>query len=171
TPVSLTYSTDEFNKIKEDLAKYQNENQRLNNVLLKLDQNNGKQLGDTNYNSVIFNFPKQFQTTLFKRMYNLLDETGKKNIIDMLIQDLKHRNNDVKRVVLKILCEMREEKVYDAFLGLLQDEDWVIRYNGIKALTNFGFESKTFKDLLKKLTTDMDIDVRELAVKVLESMA
>lgn len=171
TPVSLTYTTDEFNKLKEELSRYQNENERLNNTLLELDHSNRNQRNETDYKSVVFNFPKQFQISLFKRMYNLLNDIDKRAILDTLIKGLNNSNNDVKRAVLKILCEMRDEKVYDVFFDLLHDEDWVVRYKVIKALTNFGFEDKVFKDLLKKLTKDMDVDVRELAMKVLADMS
>ena len=171
TPVSLTYITDEFNNLKEELSRYQNENQRLNNILLELDHNNRSELSEDDYTSVIFNFPKEFQILLFKRMYNLLDDIDKKVVINSLIKDLDNRNNDVKRVVLKILSGIRDEKVYEVFIDLLHDEDWVIRFKAIKALTNFGFNNKGFKDLLKKLIKDTDIDVRELALKVLGDMA
>jgi hypothetical protein len=171
TPVSLTYTTDEFNNLKEELSRYQNENEKLNNIILEFNQNNRRLPSEVVTNSVVFNFPKQFQISLFKRMYNLLDDKNKRFIIDTLIKDLNNGNNDVKRVILKILCEMREEKVYEVFFGLLHDEDWVVRYHVIKALNNFGFDNKNFKDLLKKLTRDIDIDVRELAMKVLGDMA
>jgi len=171
TPVSLTYTTDEFNNLKEELSRYQDEDKRLKNILTELDPGTLSESSENEYTSVIFNFPKQFQISLFKRMYNLLDETDKKAVINTLIKDLDNRNNDVKRAVLKILGEIRDEKVYEAFLDLLHDEDWVIRYNVIKALTNFGFDNKNFRDLLKKLTRDMDIDVRELAMKVLEEIS
>ena len=171
TPVSLTYTTDEFNKLKEELTRYQNENERLNNNLLELDQGNRSQQNETDSQSVVFNFPRKFQISLFKKMYLLLNDNDKREIIDTLIKDLNNSNNDVKRAVLKILCEMRDEKVYEVFFNLLHDEDWVIRYKGIKALTNFGFDNKDFKILLKKLTKDMDVDVRELAMKVLAEMS
>ena len=104
-------------------------------------------------------------------MYLLLNDNDKREIIDTLIKDLNNSNYDVKRAVLKILCEMRDEKVYDVFFDLLHDEDWVVRYNVIKALRNFGFDNNDFKGLLKKLTKDMDVDVRELAMKVLAEMS
>jgi len=171
TPVSLTYTTDEFNKLKEELTRYQNENEKLNNNLLELDQGNRSQQNETDSQSVVFNFPRKFQISLFKKMYLLLNDTDKKEIINTLIKDLNNSNNDVKRAVLKILCEMRDEKVYEVFFNLLHDEDWVIRYKGIKALTNFGFDNKDFKVLLKGLTKDIDVDVRELAMKVLAEMS
>lgn len=171
TPVNLTHTTDEFNNLKEEVSKYQDENQRLNNIILELDQNHPKQLSKNDYKSVIFHFPQQFQISLFQKMYNLLDDIDKKTIINSLIKDLNSKNNDVKRAILKILRELRDEKVYKVFLDLLHDEDWVIRYNVIKALTNFGFDNKAFKDLLEKLTKDTDIDVRELAMKVLETVS
>ncbi|MBY8985501.1 MAG: HEAT repeat domain-containing protein [Candidatus Lokiarchaeota archaeon] len=171
TPVNQTHTTDEFNNLKEEILKYQDENQRLNNNILELDQNHPKQLSKNDYKSVIFHFPQEFQISLFQKMYNLLDDIDKKTIINSLIKDLNSKNNDVKRAILKILRELRDEKVYKVFLDLLHDEDWVIRYNVIKALTNFGFDNKAFRDLLKKLTKDSDIDVRELAMKVLETIS
>ena len=171
TPVNLTHTTDEFNNLKEEISKYQDENQRLNNIILELDQSQPKQLSKNDYKSVIFHFPQQFQISLFQKMYNLLDDIDKKTIINSLIKDLNSKNNDVKRAILKILRELRDEKVYKVFIDLLHDEDWVIRYNVIKALTNFGFDNKAFKDLLEKLTKDTDIDVRELAMKVLETIS
>jgi hypothetical protein len=143
----------------------------LNNNLLELDQGNRSQQNETDSQSVVFNFPRKFQISLFKKMYLLLNDTDKKEIINTLIKDLNNSNNDVKRAVLKILCEMRDEKVYEVFFNLLHDEDWVIRYKGIKALTNFGFDNKDFKVLLKGLTKDIDVDVRELAMKVLAEMS
>ncbi len=73
----------------------------------------------------------------------------------------------MKRAALKILCEIKDTKVYDAFFDLLNDKNWLIRYDIIKALTKFGFESTEFKNSLKKLSKDRDVDVRELAIKVL----
>ena len=171
TPVSLTYTTEEFNNLKGELSRYQNENKRLNNILLELDHSHTSHPSENQYKSVVFNFPTQFQIALFKRMYNLLDETNKRATVNALIKDLNNSNNEVKRAILKILGEIRHERVYDAFLDLLHDEDWVIRYNVIKALTKFGFDDEAFRDLLKKLTTDIDIDVRELAMKVLVEMS
>jgi len=168
---SQPYPTDELNKLKEELSRYQYENQRLNNILLELNHSNKSRLSENDDKSVVFNFPNQFQITLFKRLYNLLDDIDKKAVINSLIKDLDNRNHDVKRVVLKILSGIRDEKVYEAFFDLLHDEDWVIRYKAIKTLTNFGFDNKGFKDLLKKLISDTDVDVRELALKVLGDMA
>ncbi|MFX1455919.1 MAG: HEAT repeat domain-containing protein [Promethearchaeota archaeon] len=170
TSVSLTYTTDEFNNLKEELTRYQNEYRRLQETLLELNQREVSPTKKEMYDSVVFNYPKQFQISLFNRMFNLLNESDKNFIINSLIKDLDTKNNDVKRAVLKILCEIREEKVHKAFLELLQDEDWVIRFNVIKALTNFGFDNPVFRDVLKKLTKDTDVDVRELALKVLEEL-
>ncbi|MHA2036333.1 MAG: HEAT repeat domain-containing protein [Promethearchaeota archaeon] len=171
TPVSLSYTTDEFNSLKEELTRYQNENQRLNNILQELNQSQTSKPSKGEYQSVIFNFPNQFQISLFIKMYDLLIELDKKKVIDALIKELGSKNVDVKRAVLKILGEIRDDKVYDAFLKLLHDEDWVIRYNVIKTLTKFGFENQVFRDLLQKLTKDIDIDVRELATKVLDDIS
>ncbi|MHA1987767.1 MAG: HEAT repeat domain-containing protein [Promethearchaeota archaeon] len=171
TPVSLTYTTDEFNKLKEELTRYQSENEMLSNNLLELEHSKKGQQNETDPQSVVFNFPRKFQISLFKKMYLLLNDTDRREILDTLINNLNNSNNDVKRAVLKILCEMKDEKVYEVFFNLLHDEDWVVRYKGIKALTNFGFDNKDFKVLLKKLTKDIDVDVRELAMKVLAEMS
>ncbi|MFW9824245.1 MAG: HEAT repeat domain-containing protein [Candidatus Thorarchaeota archaeon] len=165
------YTTNEFNNLKEELKRYQNEIQKLKNNLFELEQKTTIPYEKEVYNTVVFNYPKHYQISLFNRMFKLLNETDKNIVVNSLIKDLESKNNDVKRVVLKILCEIKEEKVFKTFLELLHDKDWVIRFNVIKALNNFGFDSSVFKDSLKKLTKDTDIDVRELAVKVLEDLA
>lgn len=159
---------EEYDNIKNKLLKYQEENQRLNNILLELDHTHASPSDQKRkIYPVAFNFPREFQISLFMRMYNLLNDDNRNTVIDILINDLYGKNNDVKRAALKILCEIKDTKVYDAFFDLLNDKNWLIRYDIIKALTKFGFESTEFKNSLKKLSKDRDVDVRELAIKVL----
>ncbi|MHA2006779.1 MAG: HEAT repeat domain-containing protein [Promethearchaeota archaeon] len=170
--LEFTKIREEYEEIKTEIIKIQEENQRLNSTLIELNhaQVNQPKINEEIY-PVVFNFPREFQTSLFKKMYDLLDYDNRRSIVDNLIENLNSRNNDVKRVTLKILCEIKDSKVYDAFFTLLHDKDWVIRYNIIKALTNFGFDTEEFKSSLEELSTDSDIDVRELAVKVLDEFS
>ena len=163
---------EQYENTKSELLKYQQENELLNNKLSELESHNIELIDiESSTNSIAYDFPEHFQIALFKRMYKLLDDKNKKSVINTLIKDLNSKNNEIKRSAIKILSEIKDKKVYDAFLKLIHDEDWLIRYNLIKALSKFDFESEEFKELLKKLLKDSDVDVRELAVKMLNEIS
>jgi len=75
--------------------------------------------------------PNQLQLSLFNRMYHLFDKNSKKTVINLLIQDLKSKNSEIKRNAIKILGHIRYKKVYDALFELINDKDWIVRYNVI----------------------------------------
>ena len=163
---------EQYDNTKSELLKYQKENELLNNKLSELESHNVELIDiESSTNSIAYDFPEHFQIALFKRMYKLLDDNNKKSVINTLIKDLNSKNNEIKRSAIKILSEIKDKKVYDAFLKLIHDEDWLIRYNLIKALSKFDFESEEFKELLKKHLKDSDVDVRELAVKMLNEIS
>jgi chromosome segregation ATPase len=163
---------EEYDQVKSELLNYQTENEELNKKLVEINSNQTeitKRYIPTS--SVAYDFPNHFQISLFKRMYKLLDDNNKKAVINTLINDLNSKNNEVKRTAIRILSEIRDKKVYETFLELIHDEDWIIRYNLIKALSKFNFKTEEFKELLKKLSKDADVDVRELAVKRLSEIS
>ena len=157
---------------KKEMVEYQRENIVLNpnltdSKLIEIEPIDDNIISD----SVIFNFPKQFQISLFTRMYTLLDDTKKKSVINSLIKDLNSNNYEIRRAALKILSGIKDKKVYDAFLHLVNDDDWLIRYNTIKALNQFDLANDGFKELLETLSTDKDVDVRELVAKILQEIS
>ncbi len=163
---------EQYENVKSELLKYQEENELLNNKLSELESHNIELIDiESSTNSIAYDFPEHFQISLFKRMYKLLDDNNKKGVINTLIKDLNSKNNEIKRSAIKILSEIKDKKVYDAFLELIHDDDWLIRYNLIKALSKFDFESEEFKELLKRLSKDADVDVRELAVKMFNEIS
>jgi len=163
---------EQYDNTKSELLKYQKENELLNNKLSELESHNIELIDiESSTNSIAYDFPEHFQISLFKRMYKLLDDNNKKAVINTLIKDLNSKNNEIKRSAIKILSEIKDKKVYDAFLELIHDDDWLIRYNLIKALNKFDFESEEFKELLKRLSKDADVDVRELAVKTFNEIS
>ena len=158
--------------LKNEMLEYQKKSIVLNPDLtdskpIKIEPIDDKIISD----SVIFNFPKQFQISLFTRMYTLLDDTKKNSVINSLIKDLNSNNYEIKRAALKILSVIKDKRVYDAFLNLVHDEDWLIRYNTIKALNQFDLAGDGFKELLETLSTDKDVDVRELVAKILQEIS
>jgi chromosome segregation ATPase len=163
---------EEYDDMKSTLLELERENEELNKKLLELNLNKVEIIeNDTPSSSVVFNFPNHFQISLFKRMYNLLDDNNKEAVINTLINDLNSKNGEVKRTAIRILSEIKDKKVYETFLELIHDEDWLIRYNLIKALSKFDSETEEFKDLLKTLSKDSDVDVRELAAKMLSEIS
>jgi len=163
---------DQYENAKTELLKYQKENELLKKELSELETHNIELIDiESSTNLIAYDFPEHFQIALFKRMYKLLDDNNKESVINTLIKDLNSKNNEIKRSAIKILSEIKDKKVYDAFLKLIHDEDWLIRFILIKALSKFGFESEGFKELLKELSKDADVDVRELAVKTFNEIS
>jgi len=163
---------DQYESTKTELLKYQKENELLKKELSELETHNIELIDiESSTNLIAYDFPEHFQIALFKRMYKLLDDNNKESVINTLIKDLNSKNNEIKRSAIKILSEIKDKKVYDAFLKLIHDEDWLIRFILIKALSKFGFESEGFKELLKELSKDADVDVRELAVKTFNEIS
>ncbi|MFX1344552.1 MAG: HEAT repeat domain-containing protein [Promethearchaeota archaeon] len=173
TEEALEYAKmrDQYENTKSELLKYQEENTLLKNYLSKLETQNNKLIDiKKSTKSIAYDFPEHFQISLFKRMYSLLDDNEKQVVINGLIKDLNNKNNQIRRTSIKLLSEIKDKRVYDTFLELIHDEDWLIRYNLIKALSKFDFESEEFRELLKNLLKDSDVDVRELAAKMLNEI-
>ncbi|MFX1277914.1 MAG: HEAT repeat domain-containing protein [Promethearchaeota archaeon] len=163
---------EDYQQLKSDLQEFQEKNEYLNSKIIELEKSQPYLTEkDTTTHSIAYDFPNHFQFSLFKRMYKLLDDSNKEIVINTLINDLNSNNNDIKINAIRILSEIKDKKVYETFLKLIHDEDWLTRYNLIKALRKFNFETEEFKDLLKKLTKDADVDVRELAVKMLNEIS
>ncbi|TFG25647.1 MAG: hypothetical protein EU529_00105 [Promethearchaeota archaeon] len=144
------------------------ENERLNNLILEL-KNNKPSL---EYN-VIANqcAPKYYQSMLFMRLFSSLEKYKKELIIDSLIQDLLNSQNlDMKRFIIDILSEMKEErKVRETLIEMINSENWLIKLHLVKALSKF--EAKEIKEPLKQLLNDPDLDVREAVQKVLKKIS
>ncbi|MFX1316123.1 MAG: HEAT repeat domain-containing protein [Promethearchaeota archaeon] len=163
-------SKKELEEIKIKLSNLQKENDKLNQLL--------KERKISTISNQIYqqlkvppNFPKLYQISLFQKMYQLLDDTSKETVIEFLIKDLNSKNNEVKRITIEILSEIKDKKVYNAFLKLIHDSDWLIRYNLIKAIRKSEEKGDELKDLLKELSNDADVDVRELAEKTLKEIS
>jgi len=144
------------------------ENERLNNLILKL-KNNKISL---DYNFIANQCaPKYYQSMLFMRLFNSLDKYKKELIIDSLIQDLVNsRNLEIKRYIIDILSEIKEERrVRDTLIEMINSEDWLIKLHLVKALSKF--EAKEIKEPLKQLLNDPDFDVREAVKKLLKKIS
>jgi len=108
---------------------------------------------------------ENFPPTLFFKMYKDLTNDSKDMIIAQLIDDLSKSNRDLRTYAIKVLSFIKGPKVFDAFKGLVKDNDWIVKLYLIKALQNFENIEKV--DILKELKTDDDLDVREAAVEML----
>ncbi len=170
-------------KIEEFLKKVSEGDEELENLNVKLQkiENANKQLSDlivelkvreeqlfNNVEPVIT--PDQivfedFPPTLFFKMYKQLTNDSKDMIIAQLVEDLSKSNRDLRTYAIKVLSFIKGPKVFNAFKGLVKDDDWIVKLYLIKALRNFENNEKV--DMLKELQKDKDIDVREAAIKML----
>lgn len=163
---------EEFDNLKSELVKYQQENTKLNEELSEWKKKSENLESIKVYStSIPQGMPKKMKHTLFTRMYRLLDENNRNKVIEFLIQDLKSKNSETKSTAIKVLSQIKNDKVYNAFLEIIDDQDWLVRYNLIKAINQYENKSDQFKNLLKKLSKDVDVDVRELAIKILNNLS
>ncbi|MFW9988069.1 MAG: HEAT repeat domain-containing protein [Candidatus Odinarchaeota archaeon] len=160
---------DNFDITEAELLKQKNENQNLKDIINELKTNMiiYKQKTEIEIPK-IKNLSKHMEKSLFFRMYILLDEYNKHKVINYLIEDLKTGNYQVKRNSIKILSVLKNKKVYDTFLKMINDKDWIIRYFIIKALSTFEDKNNELKYIFKGFLNDADVDVRELAIKILK---
>ena len=116
--------------------------------------------------NVHLNLPKSYQAHLFTTMLENLDTENKEKVISSLIQDLKnHENFEIKRNAMSILCHINSEKVNNAFANLIYDDNWLVRFYLVKIVSNT--RNPELKKLLKELANDIDIDVREVANRMI----
>ncbi len=163
---------EDFDELKSKLHEYQQENEKLNEKVIELEKENKNIETVKVFNtSIPKGVPKKIKHTLFNRMYRLLDDVNRQKVVDSLIRDLRSKNSETKSNAIKILSQIKNDKIYNAFLEIIDDEDWIVRYNLIKALHKFENKSNEFKVLLNKLTKDTDVDVRELAGKILNNLS
>ena len=166
--LELKNSINEFSERKLSIESLEADNINLNNVISELIQN---QTQLVNYNlSSDQSLPKYYQTNLFMRIFNILDNPKKDLIIRTLIQDLiTTLNNDIKRSVINLLSSIKDKRIYDALLKMIHDEDWLIRLYIIKTLYKFDVNEikDHFTEPLKALLKDKDSDVRDAASRIL----
>ena len=172
--------TDENKAYLLDINKFKNKIRTLKKTLKdNVNESNYKQIYNQNVklkkilqikkNELSVNQCKSitFEKILFKKIYNLLDEEKKIFLIDFLMTGLiKTKNNDIKRYIIEILSEFKnDEKICKSLINMLDSEDWLNKLYIIRALGKF--EKKFIKDTMEKLLNDTDLDVREAAKKIL----
>lgn len=166
--LELKNSINEFSERKLSIESLEADNINLNNVISELIQN---QTQLVNYNlSSDQSLPKYYQTNLFMRIFNILDNPKKDLIIRTLIQDLiTTPNNDIKRSVINLLSSIKDNRIYDALIKMINNEDWLIRLYIIKTLYKFDVNEikDHFTEPLKALLKDKDSDVRDAASRIL----
>ena len=166
--IELKKSIDELNKNKINIERLKEDNINLNNVISELIQNQTQLM---NYNlDEDYCLPKSYQSTLFMRLFTILENHKKDMIIQSLIQDLINtKNNDIKRSIINLLSGLKDIRVFDALKKVIHDDDWLIRLYIIRSLYKFETNDiKThFTESLKQLRNDKDSDVREASRKLL----
>ncbi len=160
---------DDLTQLKDELLEYQKQSLVLNVMAPEFNdikpelEESGKDIKDPE----VYTIPQKIPLSLFYRIYNLLDEGQKKLVRSILLEDLNSDYREVKRDAIKILSHLPDIEIYEAFTEMIHDKDWIVRLYIIKALSKFENKHEDLIDLMKELSKDADVDVRELAVKVL----
>jgi len=163
---------DDLTQLKEELLEYQKQSLVLN--VMEPEFNDIKPELEESEKVIqepdVYTIPQKIPVSLFYRIYNLLNERQKNLVRDILLDDLNSDYRDVKRDAIKILSQIKDIEIYKAFTEMVHDKDWIVRLYVIKALSKFENKHEELIDLMKELSKDADVDVRELAVKVLYSI-
>jgi chromosome segregation ATPase len=157
---------EEFEILNVKFQKIENANKQLSDLIVELKVREEQVFDNVEPvitpNQIAF---ENFPPTLFFKMYKELNNDSKDVIIAQLIDDLSRSNRDLRTYAIKVLSFIKGPKVFDAFKGLVKDNDWIVKLYLIKALQNFENIEKV--DMLKELQKDDDLDVREAAVEML----
>jgi len=162
----ITERDEELENLNGKFQKIENANKQLSDLIVELKVREDQVIDNikpiiTHDQNVFENFPPTF----FFKMYKQLTDDSKDLILAQLIEDLSNNNRDLRTYAIKVLSFIKGPKVFDAFKGLIFDDDWIVKLYLIKALENF--ESIEKVDMLKELQKDKDIDVREAAIEML----
>ena len=165
----------EFSKMKEKIENLERKlitSQKLNEELSIIINDLEKKPLDNEIEqkNIEQDLPKKLSASLFYRMFLLLDKNQKLKIIGSLIQDMRNSDQEIKRNAINILTTIKDNNVFNALIEMLEDKDWLVRYSIIKALSKYETKKEELKPVLARLTKDIDVDVRELAVRILEEI-
>ena len=162
-----------YKELEENSKRLKEENVRLNNSISELKKTLSESKTQTKIEFQANRYvPKSYQKIIFIRLFNVLDKIKREIIIESLIQDLINveSSSDVKRYIVDILSEFKEEKkVCDTLIEIVNKEDWITKLYIIKALSNF--DRNIVKNVLEKLCKDADFDVREAARRFLGNIS
>jgi len=163
---NISERDEELENLNVKFQKIENANKQLSDLIVELKVREDQVFDNVEPvktpDQIVF---ENFPPTLFFKMYKQLTNGSKDMIVGQLIEDLSSNNRDSRTYAIKVLSFIKGPKVFDAFKGLVKDQDWIVKLYLIKALQNFENIEKV--DMLKELQIDKDIDVREAAIEML----
>ncbi|MBY9005210.1 MAG: HEAT repeat domain-containing protein [Candidatus Lokiarchaeota archaeon] len=108
------------------------------------------------------NLPKYYQLLFLETLFSNITESNRNAIIDSLVRNLRSTNSDIRRFAIKILRNIKTQKIFDVLKDLVDDKEWLIRYYTIKALSEFE-QIESLDKIMTEILKDNDTDVRQLA--------
>jgi chromosome segregation ATPase len=131
--------------------------------------NSGEISGGKKLTLNVKNVPQYYQKGLIEYMFEIMNANNKQDVIDFLIQNLDAENPQIRRFTVKILSKIKTNKVFNALIDNISDNDWLVRYYLVKALKSFP-EFDGVKRVLREYLNDKDVDVREAAKEALQEL-
>ncbi len=173
-----------INELRNSVAESYNHGRlKISNKVEPIEMNGNVEEINTSEKQLINNYrfnqglPYYYQNILFMRIFSILKHHEKEAVLDSIIEDLNYsKDSNIKRYLISLLIDMlselKDERVYKLLIKLLQDDDWLIRLYLVKALYKIEISelNKRFKKPLKILLADNDLDVREASEEILSFM-
>ncbi|MGQ4874996.1 MAG: HEAT repeat domain-containing protein [Promethearchaeia archaeon] len=166
---------DKIKNMEEEISNLKEENELLYTTIEKIEKEKEKLENQINaslnqneliklMNPNILSTAKGFILSILKK----IDNSKREEIIESLIKTLKSPNFEIKSFAIDILSEFKDKNIYYSLVDLIDDKDWMIRYKIVKALSKYhDYDIKLPLEILSK---DEDVDVRELAWKVIKNL-
>ncbi|MFX0027361.1 MAG: HEAT repeat domain-containing protein [Candidatus Hermodarchaeota archaeon] len=158
----IALKEEELENLNVKFNKIENANNQLNNLLLKLKNQEKvllKRIPVENIDS------GSISPSLFIKMFDLLEDQAQNQILELLFKNLNDSMRMRRITAIKLLSMIRKPKIFNAFKEMIRDNDWIIKLYLIKALARF--DNSEVKEVLQELYRDPDVDVREAAEKAL----
>ena len=170
----LTYESDLSSKIDQiksleiKISQIENENIRLNQNMLNLQEEKAKTKFQRSAPKSIIAGNDSIPNYLFLHMMDLMPKEAREIIFNQLVTALEGNNRERRTNSIKLMGLIADDQSFNQLKGLVYDSDWIVKLYLIKALEKF--KNPEIIDLLNELKNDSDPDVRDTAEKTLTKM-
>jgi len=159
----------EIESMKTEVETGELKNKELEEMKLNLNERMEKLIDaskdfkyKSNYNLSYQPLDKYSPIRLIERILNLMNKENKQKIIDSLISDLSHSNLEIRTLAVIILGMTRSDAAFNALKKWKNDDNWIVRYYLVKALSKYD-KKEGLRQIMLEFLQDKDIDVKELA--------
>ncbi len=127
-------------------------------------------ISDSSYDNFVLsiNSDDAYQNKIILKLFSGSTQESKESFLNKLILDIEKSDVYVKKMIIELLGELKDQTAFKTLSQLVKDdnENWLVRHALVRALSRYNDREST--NLLKEFLRDKDVDVRELASRILK---